>query len=46
MCLDLGGGYVFMAEHFLYGPKVSAAFYQMCSKAVTKCMRRNCFFYP
>src|SRR6185369_7148700 len=46
MCIDLRGCNIFMTEHFLDGTKISATFYQMRGKAVTKCMWRNCFLYP
>ena len=37
--VNLGGGNAFMPEHFLYGPEVGAAFYQVCGKGMTKSMR-------
>ena len=45
MRIDLCSSYVFMAKHFLHRTKISAAFYQMCSKAVAKRMRRNNLSY-
>lgn len=33
-----------MSKHGLYGPKIGAAFKQMCSKRVAECVRRYSFF--
>src|SRR6187401_1236469 len=45
MCINLGGCNILMTEHFLYRTKIGATFYQMRSKTVTECVRRNRFFY-
>src|SRR6187549_3111127 len=45
MCIDLCGCNILMTDHFLYSTKIGATFYQMRSKAVTECVRRNSFFY-
>ena len=46
MCVDLGSGDAGMSQHFLYGPQIGAAFYQMCCKGVPDSMRGNSFFDP
>jgi hypothetical protein len=43
MGVYFGGGYAFVAQHFLYGAQVGATLYQVRSKAVPEGMRRNGF---
>ena len=44
--VDLGGGYIGMAQHGLNGTKVGPAFKQMGSKGMPQGMRGNCFGDP
>lgn len=37
--VDLGCGDAFMPEHFLHGPQICAAFYQVSGEGVTEGMR-------
>ena len=41
--IDLGGGYAFMAEHFLDGAEVGAAFYEVSGKGMPEGMGGNIF---
>jgi hypothetical protein len=44
--IDLCGGNTFMAQHFLHGAQVGAAFYQMGGKRMPESMRTDSFFNP
>ena len=45
MRVDLRRRNTFMAQHFLYGAQVGAAFYQVRGKTMAKSMRAYVFVY-
>ena len=44
MHVHFGGGYAFMTQHLLNGPKIGTVLQQMCRERMPKCMWTDVFF--